>query len=143
MADEPALTFDYDPDASLLVRTDFTDDAAWDVLVVEASSAYGHDSFSAALIPVSDTAFERMAAADLARIDGSAPFVFAADRESMVGGDKSVVVVDRKKHPGRTFRVVLHELWGVENNLRLANMDFEDFARAADSGGVFRGFATR
>jgi hypothetical protein len=42
--------------------------------------------------------------------------------------------------PGRGFRVVPAELWGVENNLSIANMDFAEFAHHADPDGVFRGF---
>jgi hypothetical protein len=32
------------------------------------------------------------------------------------------------------------QIQGIENNLSIANMDFDDFAGAVDSGGVFRGF---
>jgi Domain of unknown function (DUF6924) len=31
-------------------------------------------------------------------------------------------------------------MWSVENNLSIANMDFEDFADATDDDGIFRGF---
>jgi hypothetical protein len=34
-------------------------------------------------------------------------------------------------------------MWGVENNLSLANMDWEDFAATVDEDGVFRGFGSR
>jgi hypothetical protein len=33
--------------------------------------------------------------------------------------------------------------WSVENNLSLANMDFEEFANAVDVDGLFRGFPER
>ena len=42
--------------------------------------------------------------------------------------------------PGRTFRVIPSEMWSVENNLSIANMDFAEFADAVDEDGVFRGF---
>jgi len=51
-----------------------------------------------------------------------------------------VLVVDLYSDPGRSFRVIPSELWGVENNLSLANIDFEEFADAVDRDGVFRGF---
>ncbi|WP_186382506.1 DUF6924 domain-containing protein [Amycolatopsis rhizosphaerae] len=38
------------------------------------------------------------------------------------------------------LRVVANELWSIENNISLANMDWEEFAKAADDDGVFRGF---
>jgi hypothetical protein len=31
------------------------------------------------------------------------------------------------------------ELWTVENNLNIANMDWQEFAAAVDEDGVFRG----
>ncbi|GLY03982.1 hypothetical protein [Actinoplanes sp. NBRC 101535] len=42
---------------------------------------------------------------------------------------------------GTTFRVVAAELWSVENNLSLANMDWDDFADNVEGDGIFRGFA--
>ena len=41
---------------------------------------------------------------------------------------------------GQEFRAIPSEIQGIENNLSLANMSFEDFARAVDGDGVFRGF---
>lgn len=136
-----ARRLDYDPDASLLVRTDFTDDAAWEMLVDDANLPYGEDGFSAYFSCISDRAFDGMSVDDLERVDGDALVVFAADRYSMVGDERTLIVVGRRMDAGRSFRVVLQEAWGPENNLRLANMDFADFSRATDPGGVFRGFA--
>jgi hypothetical protein len=31
-------------------------------------------------------------------------------------------------------------MWGVENNLSVANMDFHEFADNVEDDGVFRGF---
>ncbi|MGF1568782.1 MAG: hypothetical protein ACFCVD_12050 [Nodosilinea sp.] len=42
--------------------------------------------------------------------------------------------------PGRTFRVIPREMWGVENNLSISNMDYYEFADSTDADGVFRGF---
>lgn len=131
---------DYDPDASVLVRTDFTDDAAWDKLVGDANLPYGADGFSAYFSCISDKAFDGMSVDDLERVEGDARVVFAADRHSMLGDERTLIVVGRRMDAGRSFRVVLEEAWGPENNLRLANMDFADFARAVDGDGVFRGF---
>jgi hypothetical protein len=44
---------------------------------------------------------------------------------------------DRSKPP---FRCIPAEMWGVENNLNIANMDWEDFADEVDADGIFRGF---
>lgn len=136
----PPRLDDDDPDASLLVRIDFTDDSAWEALFVEASDSYGPDGFSASLVPVSVKSFEGMSPTQLAQIPGSARAIFAADTTSMFGPEKTLIVVDREEEPGRCFRTILSEVWGPENNLRLANMDFSEFANAADAQGVFRGF---
>jgi hypothetical protein len=51
-----ARRLDYDADCSLLVRTDFADDAAWEALVADATRPYGPDGFSAYFSAVSDRA---------------------------------------------------------------------------------------
>ena len=33
------------------------------------------------------------------------------------------------------------EMWGVENNLSIANLEFDEFVDAADPDGVFRDFS--
>ena len=38
------------------------------------------------------------------------------------------------------FRRIPSELWSIDNNLNIANMDWENFAATVDEGGVFRGF---
>jgi hypothetical protein len=54
--------------------------------------------------------------------------------------DLPILVVDLYDDPGRTFRVIPSEMWGVENKLSIANMGFEEFADAVDGDGIFRGF---
>jgi hypothetical protein len=51
-----------------------------------------------------------------------------------------VLVVNLFVPRGRSFRVVPAQLWSVQANLSLANMDWEEFADAVDDDGVFRGF---
>jgi hypothetical protein len=72
--------------------------------------------------------------------DAGLHFILVADRLALTSPEHPVLVVDVAREPGRTFRVVPSAAWSVENNLSLANMDFEEFADAVDEGGVFRGF---
>ena len=51
-----------------------------------------------------------------------------------------ILVVDLNDEPGRAFRVVPREMWSVENNLSLANLDYRDFADDVGPDGIFRGF---
>ena len=127
---------------SLLIRTDFSDDEAWQRLVVDAARPYGADGFMANFAPVSDRTFEGLLAEDLANLDGDALVVYAADRASMHAPERTLLVVDRLHDRGRWFRVTLEAAWSVENNLSLFNMDFFEFADAVDDDAVFRGFGT-
>jgi len=125
---------------SLLVRTDFSDDAAWRALVDDATKPYGPDGFVAHFVPVDDRDLEGMGAEELASHAGDAYVVFAADGASMHGSERTLLVVDRLHERGRSFRVKLAEAHAVENNLSLFNMDFFEFVDAVDADGVFRGF---
>jgi hypothetical protein len=50
-----------------------------------------------------------------------------------------VLVVDLNEDTlGRAFRATPPAVQEIENNLSLANMDWEDFAYAADDDGVVR-----
>jgi hypothetical protein len=139
---------------SLLVRTDFSSDEAWRELAGRATRE-NEDGFRAYAEPVSDPAFdatrwETVKAAVPASGQGAA-VLFIADSISLSSPDYPILVVDLSdtylsvaefpELAGRTpFRCIASELWGVDNNLNISNMDWEDFAGAAGEDGVFRGF---
>lgn len=131
------------PDTSyaLVLRTDFSDDAAWDA-VCRASTAPSPDGFSANVTFVSDPAFADLTAEQITALPRVAyrRFVFLVDHVTITHSEMPVLVVDLLHEPGRWFRVVPTEMWSVENNLSIANMDFFEFADHADTDGVFRGF---
>ncbi|HEY1683600.1 MAG TPA: hypothetical protein VGG19_02460 [Tepidisphaeraceae bacterium] len=54
--------------------------------------------------------------------------------------DHPILVVELSKKRHLTFRVIPEALNEVENNLSMANMDFEEFVDAVDQSRVFRGF---
>jgi hypothetical protein len=143
------------PVSRLLVRTDFTDDDAWDQVRDEATREYGPDGFRAYVEPVSDpqwagATWEALKAA--APVDDQGPCVlFVADSITFASPDHPILVVDLDDKilsvaefpgiAGRTpFRCIPSELWGVDNNLSISNMDWDEFAGAVDDDGVFRGF---
>jgi hypothetical protein len=140
---------------ALLVRTDFTDDDAWDQVRAEATREYGPDGFQANVEPVSDlqwagATWESVKAA--APVDDDGPSVlFIADNITVASPEHPILVVDLDDKilsvaefpeiAGRTpFRCIPSELWGVENNLSISNMDWEEFASEVGDDGVFRGF---
>jgi hypothetical protein len=140
---------------TLLVRTDFANDDAWDLVRDEATREYEPDGFRAYVEPVSDpqwadAAWELVKAA--APVDDDGPSVlFIADSITFASPEHPILVVDLDDKilsvaefpeiAGRTpFRCIPSELWSVENNLNISNMDWEEFAREVGDDGVFRGF---
>ena len=133
-------------DSSLLVRTDFASDDAWQQLSDEAQLE-NQDGFRAYLVPVSDPAFDQLGweavRAALPGGDHGALVLFIADTITLTSPGHPVLVVDLGRDAGdRPFRCIPSGLWSVENNLNPANMDWEDFAGAADAGGVLRGHSS-
>ncbi len=139
---------------SLLVRTDFSSDDAWRQVADEATQENG-DSFRAYAEPVSDPALDAASweavKAALPASSHGASVLFIADSMSLSSPDHPILVVDLSdtflsiaefpEIAGRMpFRCIPSELWSVDNNLNIANMDWEDFAGAAGEDRVFRGF---
>jgi|GEM_PF-3302045 hypothetical protein len=52
----------------------------------------------------------------------------------------SAWIIDLFDRSIREFRALPTQIQGIENNLSIANMDFEEFADPMDEDGVFRGF---
>jgi hypothetical protein len=126
---------------SLVIRTDYSNEAAWTALCEALTAPV--DGFQASLVFVSDPAFDGL---DIQQVVELLPtgfpqsFVLIVDTQALDDPANAVVVVDLRAECGRTFRVIPSAAWAVENNLSLGNLDFRDFADAADSAGVFRGF---
>ena len=74
------------------------------------------------------------------QISGHHAIFFVADTTTMEHRDRPILCVDLRASR-QPFRVIPGELWAVENNLSLANMDYEEFADAVDAEGIFRGFS--
>lgn len=127
---------------SLVLRTDFSDPDAWEHACRAIETPVGE--FKAYVTFVSDREYEGLSVDQLLALASpdARSFVFVVDRGTLSSGECPVLVVDLVDHPGRSFRVVASEMWGVENNLSIANMDFEDFASSVDHDGVFRGFSS-
>lgn len=68
-----------------------------------------------------------------------AAVLFIADHEAL-GGEHPIHVVDLSDEQRPPFRCAAAVLWSVDNNLDLANMDWEEVASAASDDGVHRGF---
>jgi len=135
---------------SLLVRTDFSSDAAfpsdtaWQQVCDEAQREHGAGG-RARLVPVSDPGFDgaawRAVRDAVPRGGGGAPVLFIADRTALILPDHPVLVVDLDE-ARPPFRSVPPELGAIEAGLNVPDMAWEDFAGSVDDGGVFRGFGS-
>ena len=132
-------------DHSLLLRTNFSEHAGWTALC-EAIRRPSADGFMASIDGVSDPDYDALTIEQLVVLcpkGGDRRFAFIADRSTFTDSERPILVVDLNDEPGRAFRVIPSEMWGVENNLSIANMDFREFAESVDPDGVFRGFPQR
>jgi hypothetical protein len=128
-------------DDSLVLRTDFSDDAAWEEVRAAISAPVG--DFQAYVEFVNDPQYEDLTVEELTTLIGdesSLTEIYVVDTVTIFDPEHPVLVVDVCDEPGRTFRVIPIEMWCVENNLSIANMDWEDFADSLDEKGIFRGF---
>ena len=131
------------PEGSVLMRTWFGGaDGDWESLV-SAVRTPSEEGFLPAVEIVDDPAFDDLDAEALATAQPDPATVsFLADRTTLTAADRTILVVCTRpdEDESRPFRVVPAELWSVENNLNLSNMDWEEFASAVGPDDVFRGF---
>lgn len=128
---------------ALVVRSDFEDDLAWQAVCAEIQAPQTNENFTASVECVSDPQCSDLSQDEICSLIPDAEersFVFVVDARTMSSPEHAVLVV-KTADSRRSFRVLPREAWAVENNLNLANMDFEEFEDAVDSDGVFRGFA--
>lgn len=126
-----------------MVRTGYTDNQGWSDLQSVVVSE-NEDGFRAYVEVVDDIAWEdagweRLRHAALTT-DERATVLFIADNAALKP-DYPIMVVDLVDLSHEPFRCIASELWAVENNLNIANMNWEEFAEIALIDGVFRGFA--
>ena len=127
---------------SLFVRTDFTDERAWKAAEA-AALAENDDGFRAYVRVIDEPRFAKCTwqalRQEVMALEQHAAVLFVVDGPALTD-DHPILVVDLSDEPRAAFRCVAHELWGVDNNLNIANMDWDEFAGNVDEDGVFRGF---
>lgn len=127
---------------ALLLRTDFVDDQAW-VRLCCAIQEPSKEGFTANLDCVDDIDYEGLTVEEIVKTaaeNEAHSYVCVADHVTLTDVEQPILVIDCYDRPGQTFRVIPSEAWIVENNLSIANMDFQDFVGSCDDEGVFRDF---
>jgi hypothetical protein len=142
-------------DVSLVIRTDFAHPQEWIDIQAAIAEPQTEDGFTAFVAFVDDHAYEGITPSQLLEMVPSEvhhAVAFLVDTKALTHPDRPILVVnlydyvegleEQGKGPqyGATFRVVPSEMWSVQNNLTISNMDWEDFADNVDGDGVFRGF---
>jgi hypothetical protein len=126
---------------SLVLRTDFSDDQAWEALkaAINAEDEHGEATF------VSDPAYDDVTVqslidADVAAADVAKLYhVFVADAVAMTGGEHALLAVDLFSAPYERVRVAPSGFAEVSANLTIANLDVADFADESDPEWIYRG----
>ena len=130
----------------LLVRTDYTDEEAWQSALQAANAVHGVDDVprgGAGLQPVESPELAGLTAHQLVQLPRAGYLSALAVADSRTMQDQTVLFVDLNEfngQVGRTFRAVPEQVEPITVNLGLGNADFFEFADAADPDGVFRGF---
>ncbi|MEJ3745943.1 hypothetical protein WEI85_21955 [Actinomycetes bacterium KLBMP 9797] len=142
-------------DVSPVIRTDFVHEREWVDIQAAITEPQTADGFIAYVEFVDDRAYEGLTASRLLEIvpdDADVTFAFLVDTLALTHPDRPILVVnvydfveglaDEGRGPqyGATFRVIPAEMWSVQNNLSLANMDWHEFADSVDDDGIFRAF---
>jgi hypothetical protein len=134
-------------DQALVLRTDFSDDAAWRAIrsAIEAPvrAPGGSIDFFAYVTFVDDRNYGDLDTTQIRGLFGpesNQSFVIVVDRTAVAHPEHPVLILDLFDPSGQTFRALPSAVQAIENNLSIANMDFEEFAAAVDEDGVFRDF---
>jgi hypothetical protein len=126
---------------SLVLRTDFSDDAKWKSLCRAIQKPVGE--FRAAVEFVDDRQYDGLTIDQVLQLvpkEFNHSEIYLVDQMSISHRDRPILAVDLYENRGRTCRVVPTEMWAIENNLSISNMGFSDFADAVDADEIFRRF---
>lgn len=127
----------------LVLRTDFSNDAIWQAICEEIQKPVGIFRFRANMEFFDDREY---AAIDKEQLLKRIPhnynhsFIVIVDQTAISRPDHPLLIVNLYESSGQEFRAIPSQIQGIENNLSIANMDFEEFAEAVDEDGIFRGF---
>jgi hypothetical protein len=128
-----------------VIRTDFADNSAWESVcgTARAPVCDGDEEFLAYIQFVNSHDYKDCTVEEIrSRLPKSYNygFLFVVDRITISHPESPLLVVDLHDEPFREFRTIPTQVQSIENNLSIANMDYEEFADAVDEDGIFRGF---
>jgi hypothetical protein len=145
-----ALDSRLDTPSTPVVRTAFGNQDAWDAVCAAIRTPSDPEGFLADVDFVDDPTLRGLGAEQLLALVPEEPeypdvtlyeycILVVADEATLASPEMPLLIVDLREERGRRIRMIPSELWGIENNLSLANMEFSSFADSVDADGVFRG----
>ena len=127
--------------SAFVIRTDFLDEKTWDLVKNAVRAPVG--DFGANVEFLDDPEYGGFTTDQFLELfagNRDHTFVIVADSETMSHPEHPLLIIDLWHERGREFRAVPRQIQSVENNLSLANMDFDEFADSVEADGIFRGF---
>ena len=128
----------------LVLRTDFSNQTAWEAIRIEVQKPVGIFLFRAnieILDEVEHSGITKEQMLNLLPSNYNHNFIVIVDQITMTHPEHPLLIVDLYENPGQEFRAIPSAVQSIENNLSIANMDFEEFAENVDEDGIFRGFS--
>ena len=129
---------------ALVLRTDFSNQTAWESICAAIRKPVGFFHFRANVDFMDDEEYSGITREQLLELvpsDYNHTFIIVVDRTAISHPDHPLLIVNLfDDGAGNEFRAIPSQVQGIENNLSIANMDFEEFAESVDEDGVFRGF---
>jgi len=127
-------------DLALMIRTDFSDESAWNEIREIIKTPV--DGFYAYVHYVEDRDYDGITRDQILELfrGHNQSFAMIVDETSIKNAEHPIRVIDLFNDDHPEFRAIPSMIQSIENNLSIANLDFEDFSSAADPDGILRGF---
>ena len=129
---------------ALVLRTDFSNQAAWDSICAAIRRPDDVYHFIAYVDFLDDQAYSGINTDQLMELipkDYNQSFIIVVDETAISHPEHPLLIIDLfEETTGNEFRALPAQIQAIENNLSIGNMDFEEFAEAVDEDGIFRGF---
>jgi hypothetical protein len=127
----------------MVLRADYSNESKWGELKNEISNPNSEYGFFANVTFYENREYDKLTLEQiLPRLSNKYghPIILIADQLTFTDDEVTLICVDLVDLPGQYLRIITSEIWSIENNLSISNMDFQEFADSQDQDGVFRGF---
>jgi hypothetical protein len=125
----------------IVLRTDFSNQSAWEKALNAILKPYG--DYRVGVEFVEKMEYKDITKEQLLKLipeNYNHSFIIIFDRLTATMSESPLLIVDLFEEPGREFRADPSQIFGIESNLAIANMDFSEFANFVDEDGIYCGY---